>query len=144
MVRAMPRRSTAWKNLERTTAEVLGGERVTTHWTLFEVRDDVRLPDFPLRIDAKYRRRWLHNTMLREIEQKYCRGNEAALLVAKSAGERGATVTCRLDYFAELLGEIRRLRSQGSGLECPRIDKPDNGRGIGPLTTQRPTQKETP
>ena len=106
---AMTRRSDAWKDLERATAEALGGKRVTTPWDLFEVRTDVIVPDHPeWAVDAKYRQRWAHHSYLREIARKYGKERPVPLLITKGAKETGAYVTLPLDEFGKLLDKARR------------------------------------
>lgn len=63
----------AWKRLEKSTAPVLGGQRVlrlTAPEPCYLSCADVELLNFPrLQIDAKYCCRWTHHWALREIER---------------------------------------------------------------------------
>lgn len=105
--------SDAWKALERTVAETLGGKRVHRA-NDFGVSDvDVKIEDFPhWKIDAKLRKRgWKHHAMLREVAKKYCRDvGDMALLVTKNGGEHGAVVSLSLRDFGILTATLRALR----------------------------------
>ena len=103
-----------WKELERTAARLLGGERVTVPWTLFQTRPDVRVRDFDLVIDCKAHQKFSHHSLLESIRQKYCEPHHVPCLVTKSARQVGECATVPLDFLAGLLAEIRRLRARGT------------------------------
>jgi len=105
-----------WKNLERQTAQTLGGRRIlrlTAPEPSFLSCPDVELPEFPgLKIDAKYRAHWSHHSFLETILRKYCEQPwHEPVLVTKARGQRGAYVTIRLEFLAWLLRRCRGTNS---------------------------------
>lgn len=115
----MPRRSQAWKALERLTAKELGGERVTRGDDFSKKEVDVKVPDFEsLQIDAKYRKRlWHHHKFLSDVRAKYCPNDaDLAILVTKNPRQRGAVVSMELAHFGCLLDAIRELRQENERL----------------------------
>lgn len=120
----MRRQSQAWKNLEREAADILKGRRVTTPWSLFEIRTDVIVDDFPeLAIDAKYRQRWAHHSYVKAIIDKYGAERPTPVLITKAAKERGAFATIPLALLAELLNIARVAQGR---TESPATGKTDN------------------
>ena len=116
----MPKRpSQAWKDLERQTAAALGGKRIVRYDFFAPPCADVVLEDMPnLSIDCKHRARWQFHSLLAEIARKY---HGTPILVTKSRGERGAVVSCPLEYFAGLLERIRRQ----TGANAPQTERKD-------------------
>jgi hypothetical protein len=106
----MAKQSQAWKNLERQVAKALGGKRVL-RGANFSVEDvDVKLEDIPfIRIDAKYRKKHAHHTLMAEIKTKYCQEDgQIPVLVTKHHNQDGAYVTVDLEFFAILLMAFRK------------------------------------
>lgn len=104
--------SDAWKALEKKTAEVLGGFRISRADDWGRSDYDVHVPAHPeLRIDCKYKKGgFAHHTLLAEVREKYCREDgDVAVLVSKSGRKRGEVVSLSLEDFASLLGTIERL-----------------------------------
>lgn len=94
-----------WKELEKKTAEVLGGVRINRAAD-FGISDvDVVIPDHPLvRLDAKYRKRHAHHSLVEEIRTKYCKlPGQVPALVTKHHSGRRSYVTVDLEFFAELM-----------------------------------------
>jgi len=106
--------STRWKALERDVAEVLGGRRIHRRWDLFESAPDVVVEDFGIIADCKAYRRFAHHTLLDTVAQKYCNENETPALVTKAHGQHGAYITVPLEFFRQLLAEIRTVRLRGT------------------------------
>ena len=104
--------SQAWKDLERTVAAKLGGRRKLRGANFAEEDFDVEVTDFAhWRIDAKYRARHAHHTLLREVRKKYCKDSTAVpLLVTKARGEHGEVVSMSLDDFAAIVTALRAAR----------------------------------
>lgn len=115
----MARRSQAWKNLERETAEVLGGVRVLRGDDFSKSDVDVRLDDIPyLKIDCKYRVSHSHHTLMEEIREKYCDIPDIPVLVTKHHNQKGAYVTIPLDYFGRLLRCVRTTLGKQQLVRC--------------------------
>lgn len=97
--------SKAWADLERDTAEALGGVRIKRD--LFQSEADVWLQDFPQwSIDCKRRKRWAFHTLLETVKRKY---GGTAILITRSHGGR-TFATLPIEELARLLGEIRAAR----------------------------------
>jgi hypothetical protein len=108
----MARQSQRWKNLERATAEALGGKRVV-RGADFSVSDvDVKLDDLPwLKIDCKVRKSHSHHSLLEEVSRKYCKSPEdEPLLVTKHHNQSGAYVTMSLKLFGRMVEAYRKMR----------------------------------
>jgi len=106
----MSKKSMAWKDLERSAADALGGERVTTPWFLFEERPDAvaSLPDGRrLIIEAKYRQKMWHHSVLNDCQTRYCQGDDVPCLITKSHNQVGAYCTLPMDFVSELLKHYR-------------------------------------
>lgn len=102
-------RSQAWKALEREAADVTGGTRVL-RGADFGVSDvDVHVADLPhLKVDAKYRVKHAHHTLMNEIVEKYCKmEKDEPVLVTKHHRQVGSYVTIRASFFRELLSAYR-------------------------------------
>src|SRR5690242_9829839 len=100
----------AWKELEKRTAEKLGGKRILRGADFSKSDDDVRLEDFPhWRIDCKSRERnLLHHSLLDKVRKKYCkRPDDIAMLVTKRKRKHGEVVCMSLDDFATLVAALR-------------------------------------
>jgi hypothetical protein len=112
----MPKRSQAWKDLERDTAAALKGRRII-RFDLFQPPSaDIAIDDMPeLSLDSKHRARWQFHSLLKDVQTKY---GGIPLLITKSRGERGAVVSCPLDYFAGLLAEVRAYRNIRGEIAC--------------------------
>lgn len=108
----MSRQSQAWKDLERTVAALLGGERVLRGADFSQEEVDVKIIDFPhWRIDAKYRAKSVIHSQLAEVRRKYCQGlGDVPILVTKGKGQRGEVVSMSLDDFAVIVATLRAVR----------------------------------
>ena len=98
--------SNRWKTLERTTANILGGERVTESWTLFNTRPDVLVPlpnDRRMVCECKAYKRFSHHKLIETCQAKYCTGNDVPALITKHAGQHGEYITLPLQFVSELL-----------------------------------------
>lgn len=93
-----------WKELEKKTADALGGKRINRSQDYGVSDVDVVVPDFPgMRIDCKYRKRHAHHSLVEEIRDKYCTEGQFPVLVTKHHSGRREYVTLDLVYFAALL-----------------------------------------
>lgn len=102
----MSKRSQSWKDLERDTAEALGGKRVLRGEDFSKSDVDVELPAFPhMKLDCKYKTAgWKHHSYLKEVQLKYCKQpGDVPVLVTKNKGEHAVCVTLNLRDFANLL-----------------------------------------
>lgn len=106
----MPR-SKAWKSLEKEAAKALKGQRVSRGDDFGKSDIDVYLIDLPfVKIDAKYRASHAHHTLLKEIEEKYCKHPaDVPVLVTKHHNQRGSNVTVPMYFFAELIKAFREI-----------------------------------
>lgn len=101
--------SKPWKELEKKAAAALGGERIRRDLDYGQSNYDVLVPDFDfLRVDAKYRQRHAHHSLIEEIREKYCKDGGYPVLVTKHRGSHREYVSCDLSLFAALLEMIRR------------------------------------
>lgn len=108
----MPKQSQRWKQLERDTAEALGGRRVVRGGD-FSVSDvDVIVEDLPhLKVDCKAYAKFAHHTLVDEIRERYCKAeSDEPVLVTKGSRQTGANVTISLAHFSELLRVYRQWR----------------------------------
>ncbi len=103
------KRSTRWKNLERTAARKLRGKRIV-RVDLFEVAPDVLVDDFGIIVDAKAHKRFRHHALLDAVALKYCRPGEVPCLVTKTDRQVGEYCTLPLDFVAAILDELRHAR----------------------------------
>lgn len=95
--------SERWKELERTAARVLGGERFP-RWLGFGQSAPVFLvPDFRLVVDAK----------ADTIARKYCEKGEVPVLVTKHANQTGCYATISLEFLGDLQNAVRCARREG-------------------------------
>lgn len=111
----MTKRSHAWKDLERTAAEKLGGVRMSRGDDFGASDVDVRLGYWPeAKIDCKHRvSTWAHETLLAEVRRKYCeRQDGVAILITKGKGKHGEVVSLSLDDFAALVHELLDTRRE--------------------------------
>lgn len=109
------KRSQQWKALEREAARELKGRRVYRGANFAESALDVEVEDLPsLKVDAKYRIRHAHHSLLEEIRKKYCvLKTDIPVLVTKSHRQRGANATVPL-WFLGLLLETYRAHLKGA------------------------------
>jgi hypothetical protein len=104
--------SQRWKELERTAARKLGGERVPRWLDFYQSAPDVLVADFGLVLDCKAHKRFAHHTRIDEVQRKYCEPGEFPVFVTKSQGQRGEYATVPLDFLAGLLDELRQARAR--------------------------------
>lgn len=107
----MPRRSQAWKSLEREAAKLMGGTRVSRGSDFSASDVDVKVSDLPfLRVDCKYRKSHAHHSLVEEIQEKYCkRSEDVPVLITKSHRQTGCNVTIPGYFFNVLLDAFRQL-----------------------------------
>lgn len=111
MVAAMAKQSERWKELERIAARKLCGERVPRWLDFGQSAPDVLVPDFGLVVDAKAHARFSHHSLMENIERKYCEPHEVPVLISKHSKQVGEYATVPLDWLANLLGEVRKART---------------------------------
>lgn len=94
-----------WKELEKKTADALGGTRINraTDYGISDV--DVLVPGFDfLRVDCKYRKSWAHHSYVEEIRSKYCGAEgQYPILVTKHHHSHKEYVTMDLVMFAAMV-----------------------------------------
>lgn len=103
----------AWKELEKKTAEALGGVRVNraSDYGISDV--DVVVPDLPwLRIDCKFRKRHAHHSLVEGIRAKYCKEGQYPVLVTKHHSGHRSYVTIDLPLFVALLKEVKLIQEK--------------------------------
>lgn len=105
------KQSKRWKDLERTAALKLRGQRLVRQ-DFFESSPDVEVKDMKILAECKaYKRFSFHSHMAQAA--KYCREGETPVLITKSANQIGEFATLPLDYLAGLLDEVRTVRRAG-------------------------------
>lgn len=103
--------SKPWKELEKATAEALDGVRINRA-NDFGISDvDVVLPYMPsLKLDAKYRAKHAHHSLVEEIRRKYCKADgDYPVLITKHHHSQRTYVTVDLSLFASMLITLRDL-----------------------------------
>lgn len=96
--------SKAWKNHERTTAEVLGGKRVSRGADFGESAPDIEHPIFS--IECKYRKK-LSSFLKEGLDQaRSYSTTKTPILVLRERGTHGAMVVMELKDFALHMGSI--------------------------------------
>lgn len=103
-----------WKELERTAARKLRGERVP-RWLDFSqsAPDVLAVEGFPaLVVECKAYRRFSLHTILDTVRAKYCEPGDVPVLVTKHEGQRGEYATVPLDFLADVMDEVRTLRKE--------------------------------
>jgi hypothetical protein len=104
----MGKRSVAWKALEREAARELDGERVSRGDDFSRSDVDVRVKGLPMvKVDAKYRVRHAHHSLMAEVEEKYCDPGDVPVLVTKHHRQRGAHATLPL-WFVGVIFKLLR------------------------------------
>ncbi len=98
-----------WKELEKKTAEALGGVRINRSNDYGKSDVDVVIGDIPqLRIDCKYRSRHAHHSLMEEIREKYCsEPGTWPVLVTKHHRSHREYVSCDLALFASLVSLMK-------------------------------------
>lgn len=107
----MRKRSQQWKALEREAARELRGKRVHRGADFSESAVDVELEELlaHLKVDGKYRVKHAHHSFLEEVRKKYCGPHDVPILVTKHHRQRGAVVSCPLEFFGLLLDAYRAV-----------------------------------
>jgi hypothetical protein len=112
----MGNRSVAWKALEREVALELGGKRVTRGGDFSQSDVDVNVADLPMvKVDAKYRVRHAHHSLLDEVEAKYCKAGDIPLLATKTHRQRGAYASVPLWFMGLLFNLLRQAHGEKLG-----------------------------
>jgi hypothetical protein len=99
--------STAWKNLEKSAAEKLGGKRLVRGDDFSQTLLDVEHPIFA--IDCKWRSslavaRW-YEKLLVDNKKIYPKENKVPILVLKERGMRGELIVISLEDFLSILND---------------------------------------
>ena len=103
------KRSGAWKDLERSTARALGGQRILRGDDFRKSVPDVFVADRPRwKVDCKYKSSgWAHHKILDEVRRKYCAPGDVGIIVTKSGGQKGAVVSMALEDFVLIVAALR-------------------------------------
>ena len=95
---------TAWKNLERTTARVLGGKRNCRGDDFGQSLPDVEHPTFS--VECKYRKSLPRLLRLGLADAARYDSSKPPLLVIKEKYQRGAIVVMKMEDFTRLFGNL--------------------------------------
>jgi hypothetical protein len=97
--------SIAWKSLEKRTAKLLGGRRISRGLDFSQSVYDVELPFAPeLKIDAKLRGSYKHHRLWEQVQAKYCRQpGDVAVLATREKGKHRILVVVDIEFFRRLL-----------------------------------------
>jgi len=103
-----------WKQLERDTAKVLGGKRISRGYD-FGISDiDVEIPDFPsFKIDTKYRKTSQIFSLYRELKDKYCKKpSDTPILVVREHNSKFELAVINLELLGKFLNYVRKHLGQ--------------------------------
>ena len=103
-----------WKQLERTTAAVLGGKRVSRGADFGQVDVDVKIPDFPtLKVDTKRYKRFRVFSLFDIVKKKYCKKpKDESVLVLRQSGKKYILAVIDLNLLSKMLNIIREKGAQ--------------------------------
>ena len=103
----------AWKDLERTSAKILGGERVIRkHYG--ERNSDVDIADFPaFKVDSKRYKKFATFTLYEETKKKYCKKpGDQPILILRQHNKQTKLAVIDLELLAKLLNFVREHKGQ--------------------------------
>jgi len=103
-----------WKNLERSTAAVLKGERVSRGADFGKTDVDVKIPDFPsFKIDTKRYKRLQTFSLFDLVKKKYCKNpKDKPILVLRQSGKKYVLAVIDLNLLSQLLDYVRLKKDQ--------------------------------
>jgi hypothetical protein len=103
-----------WKQLERDSAKVLGGIRVS-RGANFGIDDvDVKIDDFPsFKVDSKRYKRFAVFSLYETVKKKYCKKPEdEPILILRQSGKHNVLAVINLDLLGKILNIIRKKGAQ--------------------------------
>jgi len=107
-------RSSQWKQLERDTAKVLKGKRVTRAYDFGTSDIDVDIPDFPsFKVDTKRRKKAQIFSLYKLIKKKYCKHpQDNPVLVIREHNSKFELAIIDLELLGKFLDFIRKYNGQ--------------------------------
>jgi len=105
--------SKAWKDLEKTTAKILGGKRVI-RTSYGEKNVDVDIKDFPsFKVDAKRYKKFRVFSFYEEVKEKYCKtSKDKPILILRQHNKKTKLAVIDLLLLGEFLDFIRQKEGQ--------------------------------
>ena len=105
--------SKAWKDLEKTTAKVLGGKRVI-RLSYSQKSVDVKIKDFPtFKVDAKRYKKFRAFALYEEVKEKYCKTpTDKPILVLRQHNKKTKLAVIDLELLGQFLNFIRETKRQ--------------------------------
>lgn len=105
--------SKAWKQLEKSSAQILGGTRVIRK-SYGERNTDVDIEDFPsFKVDSKRYKRLQTFTLYEEVKRKYCKKpTDKPILILRQHNKNTKLAVVDLELFAKLLNFVREKKGQ--------------------------------
>ena len=99
----------AWKDLEKTTALILGGKRIIRQ-SYSQISPDVKLKDFPsFKIDTKRYKKFRIFSLYEEVKKRYCKKpNDKPILVLRQHNKVTKLAVIDLNLLAGFLNYIRK------------------------------------
>lgn len=106
--------TSTWKNLERSTAAILGGERVSRGADFGKTDVDVKISDFPsLKIDTKRYKRLQVFSLFDLVKKKYCKTlKDKPILVLRQSGKKYVLAVIDIKLLSQLLDYVRMKGDQ--------------------------------
>ena len=103
-----------WKQLERDSAKLMGGQRVS-RGADFGVEDvDVKIEDFPsFKVDTKRYKKFAVYPLYESVKKKYCKSPEDnAILILRQSGKHIKLAVIDLDLLIKFMNFVREKGSQ--------------------------------
>lgn len=103
-----------WKQLERDTALILGGKRISRGADFGQTDVDVKIEDFPsFKIDTKRYKRLQTFSLFDTVKKKYCKNpQDEPVLVLRQSGKQYILAVIKLDLLGKILNIIRQKGAQ--------------------------------
>ena len=103
-----------WKQLERDTASILKGERVSRGADFGKTDVDVKIPDFPsFKVDTKRYKRLQVFSLFDLVKKKYCKTpQDEPILVLRESNRKYVLAVINLDLLGKILNIIRDKGAQ--------------------------------
>ena len=105
--------TSTWKELEKDTAKILGGERVSrVNYGKSDV--DVKVADFPFfKIDTKRYKKFFVYSLYETVKKKYCKKpKDEAILIVRQSGKHNVLAVIDLNLLGKMLNIIREKGAQ--------------------------------
>ena len=108
------KRTSTWKQLERDSAKIMGGERVSRGADFGKEDVDVKIEDFPsFKIDTKRYKRFGVYPLYEGVKKKYCKSPEDnAILILRQWSKRTKLAVIDLDLLVKFMNFVREKGSQ--------------------------------